>query len=87
MKGCKDCNFKDRVIRRLSDSAKNYKFHHKEEMKRNIALHHALQAVYEISKNNMWYPCSFEDHEKVDASQQAWISADMKATKYEGYEK
>jgi len=73
MSGCEKCKSFARELKR--------------EQSRSAVLTNALQTIYGVAKENMWYPCSFEDHEKVDAAQEAWHVADVNATKYEGYDK
>lgn len=69
---CPECEKKDLAIQHLTGANKNYKINLETEKIRTIALSNALQEIFKIAKDKMWYPCSFEDHEAVDREQEVW---------------
>jgi hypothetical protein len=58
------------------------------EMKRTTVLSNALQSIYGIAKDNMWYPSDIgERGEDGFKSSEAFIIADTATVKREGYDK
>ena len=67
MTDCEECrNRFERRIVVLEMQSENYKKCHDLEMVRSSHLSGALQRIFEIARDNMWFPCSYEDHKACD---------------------
>lgn len=72
MSDCEGCKVKTKQIIMLSEQCENHHHNLHTEKKRTVELSNALQAIHEIARDKMWYPCSFEDHEAVEADQKKY---------------
>ena len=69
---CPGCNRKIQQMGVLSDQLCELSLELKREQKRSTHLGNTLQSIYGTAKDNMYYPCSFEDHEAVDEEQKSY---------------
>jgi len=58
------------------------------EQKRSTELSNALQSIYRVAKEKMWYPSTFEVRgESGYRTSEAYVAADREAFNHDGYTK